>query len=628
MLLATIVAAVSLGIAAQVIAERIRLPAILPLLVLGIVAGPGFLRWFDPNSLGHGLEVVIHLGVAIILFEGGLTLDLKRLFRVGGVVGNLLTIGVAVTGLGAAVLAHALIGLPWPTAALFGAIMTVTGPTVVMPLLRHLIAPNRVKTVLVSEGLIIDPIGAVLAYLVLQWIGHAGTGVPMRQMLGELIDLTLIGAVFGFVTGTVARLVLRSRMVSGELRNLSVLSLLMVCYLVSESRAPQSGILAAMVMGLTLAGSELPDLVSLKRFKGQLTTLVISSMFILLSGQLDLEAVRRLGLRGALTVAGLILLVRPLAVLLSAWPGRLDRKERIVLALTAPRGIVAAALASLAARQLQSAGIEGGALLEATVYLAILVTVTWSTLMAIVLPRVLGFVDDPRRKRIVLVGANAFTEVLAHSLRRVEGSIVIVDLVSWRLECFRKQGFVAVRGDARDAATYEAAGVERDTVLLAATTNDELNLLVAELVRHEFGIEHPVVTQKHPPEELGKRSRAWVDLLAGRPIELDRWILRLETGKARLIDIDPRADGAIPLIHELEKDFEGDFALLIAWTNGKPSFRVDHRQLENIELVTALVADGAAAERIRPLVINGISGDIRCGEPRPPQEQSVSGGGN
>ncbi|HHQ48841.1 MAG TPA: sodium:proton antiporter, partial [Acidobacteria bacterium] len=438
MVMTTIVAAVALGILAQLAAERLRLPAILPLLVLGMALGPHGAGLFDPASLGDVLEVFIHLGVAIILFEGGLTLDFSHLVREREPVRNLLTIGVLVTGAGGAWAAHGLAGMPWPAATLFGAIMTVTGPTVIVPLLRHMIVPRRIKTILVSEGLIIDPVGAVLAYLVLQWIQRSG--VPLGEMGAEVVLLVLTGTILGFAGGALAKFFLRTRFVSGELRNLVVLAILMLTYLGADRQASQSGILAAVVMGITVAADELPDLVSLRAFKGQVTALVISVLFILLAGELDLASIWSLGVGGWLVVAVLILVVRPLAVVLSVWPSMAPWRERLVLAMTAPRGIVAAAIASLAARDLVARGIAGAHALEGLVYLSILVTGAWATAGAVVLPRLLGFLSDPSRRRAVLVGENALTTVVGHILRRLEWAVVVIDTVPWRLERARGEG--------------------------------------------------------------------------------------------------------------------------------------------------------------------------------------------
>jgi NhaP-type Na+/H+ or K+/H+ antiporter/Trk K+ transport system NAD-binding subunit len=596
--LATLVAAVALGIAGQILADRFQLPAILPLLILGIFFGPSGFGIVQPESLGASLEALIHLGVAIILFEGGLSLDPHRLVKVGAPVRNLLTIGVAITGIGSAALAHLVIGMPWTTAALFGAVVTVTGPTVIVPLLRHMVAPRELKTILLSEGLIVDPIGAVLAYIVLQWIARAG--IPFRELSGELLELAATGVVLGFTAGALARLILKTRLVSGELRNLSILALLMVCYLLADHQASQSGILAAVVMGFTISAADLPDLVSVRAFKGQLTTLIISMLFIVLSAQLALDVIFGLGWGGLLVVAGLLLLVRPVSVAASIGPSQLDLKGRIVIALTAPRGIVAAAVASLAAREMDKAGLAGAAEMEGLVYLTILLSCAWSTVGAVVLPKILGFTADPSRRRIVIVGANALSETLARLLSMTGRKTVTVDAVSWRLDRFRKAGLPTVSGDARDAATYEEAGVERDSLVVAATTNDELNLLVAELVHSEFGVEHPVVAIQRPPDELGRRSRAWVDLVGGRSIDVPRWTRRIENNQAVELTVDPGAEGFKTSLHEIEKDQPLEVLRLVGYQGDEAQLRVDDDGLSQLDRLILLVAEGPSLEALEP----------------------------
>lgn len=596
-ILDTIVIAVLLGILAQVVAEKLRLPAIMPLLLFGMAAGPFGLGVLRPAALGDGLEVFIHLGVAIILFEGGLSLDPGQLRRVGAPVRNLLTLGVAVTWVGSAWLAHVVTGMAWASAALFGAVVTVTGPTVIVPLLRHMIAPRKVRTVLVSEGLIVDPVGAVLAYLVLQYIERAGR--PFGPLAWELLVLCITGAVAGFVAGSLGKFVARSRLFAGELRNLAILALLLGCYLAAEHQAPQSGILASLVMGFTMSAADIPDLGAVKVFKGQLTMLLISVLFILLAGGLDLGAMIALGWKGLAVALGLTLVVRPLAVAAAVRPSQMDWRGRTVLGLTAPRGIVAAAVASLSAIQLRQAGMgDGAALLEGLVYLAILVTGAWATAMTVVLPRLLGFEADPSRRLTVLVGVNALSAALAGALRERGRTVAVVDASSAKLEPLRKEGILTIRGDARDAATFESAGVERDTDVLALTANDELNLLVAELVREEFGIEHPVVVLQRPSEEFGRRRRAWMDLLGSRGIDLSSWKRWFEGKRATVIDACAGDDEAARGLAQVLRERDRDTLFICGWSGSQPSFRPRLDDLRKFDRVTLLAASGEAAEAL------------------------------
>ncbi|MCB1032574.1 MAG: cation:proton antiporter, partial [Acidobacteria bacterium] len=618
-----------LGIGAQVLANRLKLPAILPLLVLGMATGPFGLGLFDPNDLGPTLLAFIHLGVAVILFEGGLSLELRHLRQVGGAVRNLLLLGTAITGVGGAALMHFATGASWSTSALFGAIVTVTGPTVISPLLRHMVAPRNVRTTLLSEGLMIDPIGAVLAYLVLQWIGRAD--LSLRALATELLLLCVTGAVIGFVAGKLAVAAVKYRHMGSELQNLAILALLLLSYEVSEMQASESGILAAVVMGLTVSAAQLPDVNPLKHFKGQLTVLVISVLFILLSARLDLRAVADLGWQDAAVVAGLILLVRPLSVFLSVPPKELGLKERFLLAMNAPRGIVAAAVASLAAIQLRHLGAEkDAAILEGLVYLVILSTCTWSTVMAKLLPRWLGYHDDPSRRRVVLVGANAVAGRLAEIFREKGWTPIVVDSAPRKLQPLRLKGLRAVVGDAREATAYEEAGIERDTEVVAMTVNDELNLLVAELVKEEFGIEHPAVALLQPSGEFGQTRRAWVDLLSSRPFDVAAWSRRLDAGTARIFNLDlPPGEEALrrELRHFLKEQPEG-LAALCGWPNGRPSFRAVAENLESFERVTLAAVDDAVVteleERLR-LVHSSVEKETTSGEPMEETPEDTTG---
>ncbi len=600
-MLAAVVAAVVLGIFAQVIAHRFKLPAILPLLLLGMAAGPFGLGFFDPRSLGHALEVILHLGVALILFEGSLSLDLVQVRQVGSSLRNLLTVGAAVTGAGAAVLAHFLIDMSWPTAALFGAIVTVTGPTVITPLLRHMVAPRKARTLLASEGLMIDPIGALLAYLVLQWIERSDLG--FQAMLQQVFSLGIYGTVVGGFGAVLAVMALRRRFVPQELRSLVTLAILFGCFFLSEHLSKQSGILASVVMGIIVGGAQIPDLSPLKAFKGQLTVLFISVLFVLLSGQLDLSAMASLGWRGGLVVVGLILLVRPLSVFVSIPPSVLDIRERLLLALTAPRGIVAAAVASLSAIALRATGhAEDAARLEGLVYLVILATCTWATIMASWLPRWLGYYGDPSRRRLVLVGANEISTELAQCFRRRGWTVVVVDSSSQKLAPLREQNILTVSGDARDVSTYDKAGVERDCRVLAATPNDELNLLIAELVRDEFEVEHPVVVLRQVSDEFGSVRQAYIDLLSNDALALTTWNVALAEGKALFKTLDlPPGDDRKALVRDLLSSESEKYCSLVGWADSEPHFGPLLDRLGRLDRLTLLMRKEAVAALERAL---------------------------
>jgi hypothetical protein len=266
----------------------------------------------------------------------------------------------------------------------------------------------------------------------------------------------------------------------------------------------------------------------------------------------------------------------------------------------------------LAAIELRDAGLPGATAFEGLVYLVILLTGFWATAMAVVLPRVLGWTRDPSRRLTVLVGANALSGVLAATLRDEGRKVVVVDAVPWKLDPLRAQGLLTVRGDARDASTYEAAGVERGAHVLALTTNDELNLLVAELVRDEYRIDHPVVALQRPSEEFGRLRRAWVDLLGGRGFDVPRWMGDLENDRAGLATLPLDGEQAELMVRELSRPTEVDTLFVCAWSEGEPTFRTPANGLNRFDRVSLLVrgerrrevtealAGRAAAEAVAP----------------------------
>jgi hypothetical protein len=288
--------------------------------------------------------------------------------------------------------------------------------------------------------------------------------------------------------------------------------------------------------------------------------------------------------------------IRPLAVALSVWPSQLDGKGRTVVALTAPRGIVAAAVASLAAREMGKADLTGAAELEGLVYMTILVTGAWSTIAALALPKILGYMDDPARRKAVLIGANALSETVARILSSAGRTTAVVDASSWRLDRFRVAGLRSVVGDARDAATYEEAGVERDSLVVAVSTNDELNLLVAEMVRAEFGVEHPIVAIQQPPEELGRRSRAWIDLFGGRSVDVPKWNRKIDNEQVSEVTIDPQSPEAVEALHAVEHDHRNGALRLVGFKGDEPILQVDDVGLAQLDRLTLLVAEGRPLE--------------------------------
>ena len=358
---AALVVAVALaaGVSVQCVARLVRTPAIVLLLAAGAALGPAGLGWVQPAALGDGLFVLVDFAVAVILFEGALNLDLKRLRREERVIRQLVTTGAVITLVGATVAARLWLLWPWALATLFGALVVVTGPTVVGPLVRNLRLRPRLQTVLEAEGVFIDPIGALLAVLVLQVTlatdaSQAAAG--MRDLAVRLVAGLAIGAAGGFTLTLLLRL---SKLVRG-LENILVLAFVTLVFHLGEHVLSQSGLIAVTAAAVIVGNFENPVIDDLREFKDQLTLLLIGAIFILLAADVGLEGVLALGWEGVAVVGTLILVVRPASVWFVTRGAELAARERIFLAALAPRGIVAAAVASLMASTLDISGITGG----------------------------------------------------------------------------------------------------------------------------------------------------------------------------------------------------------------------------------------------------------------------------
>ena len=488
-LLIAIAGVVVLGIGAQWLAWRFRLPSILLLLIFGFAAGPltGFL---DPQLLqGDWLFPFVSLAVGIILFEGGLSLRLDELREVGVAIRNLITIGVVVTGVLAALGAHYLVGFGWNVSFVVGAIMTVTGPTVVIPLLRHVRPSGRVGTVAKWEGITVDPIGAILAVLVLEAVvlanepldpGEARGG--FEGVLGHLIEGLLLEIVVGVGVAILGSffliLLLRRRLVPDYLQNPIALMTVVATFALANSLQEEAGLLEATLMGIIMANQRYVSVRRIVEFKEDLRVLLISLLFIVLSARLELSDLDYLH-KGAFAFLGLLMfVVRPLAVVLSSLRTRLNWKEQFFLSWLAPRGIVAAAVASLFSFRLEPFFPADAAALVPVVFLVIVGTVAVYGLTISPLARGLGLaLPDPQG--VLFVGAQPWARRLALAVKRSGFRVLMVDANTRNIRAAREAGLPAQRANVLSegvADELDLSGVGR---LIALTPNDEVNSLAA-----------------------------------------------------------------------------------------------------------------------------------------------------
>jgi NhaP-type Na+/H+ or K+/H+ antiporter len=392
------------------------------------------------------------------------------------VVRNLLTAGLVITFVSGALLAGLLDVLPWRTAFMFGALVTVTGPTVIGPLVRATRLNDHVRAVLLGEGVLIDPLGAILAVVVLQFALSGFQGDPFLWVPSRLLG----GAAFGLlgVAGVRAVLYIHRTPEANDM-TLLLLGMSVATLALAERALPDSGLTAMATMGVVLAGMRLPHAEEVRSFEDELSRILLAAVYVLSAATLELELVLDLWPQGFLVVLGLMLLVRPLAVGVSSLGSDLLRRERIYIAAIAPRGVVAVALAAFAGEAL---GDElGGPELTALVFLTVVITIGVQSSYAAPLARLL----EVRSMRARVAGAGTIARRVGAQLSAGGFDVVLVDPDGDAVAEARGEGMRAELGDASDLGLMEQLGAKEATLAVAATDSDETNLLFSQYVLAE-----------------------------------------------------------------------------------------------------------------------------------------------
>ncbi|WP_313070335.1 sodium:proton antiporter [Melaminivora sp.] len=493
----------AIGFLAQWLAWRVRVPAILPLLLTGLLLGP-FTGLLDPDALlGDLLFPVVSLSVAVILFEGSLNLRFAELEGIGHAVRRLSTYGALVALLGLAAAAHWLAGLPWSLSFLFGAIACVTGPTVVNPLLR-VVRPNaRVASLLRWEGIVIDPLGALLAVLTYEIIAA-------KQFPGEplwLFVLTLVGGtLIGLLAAWLLALALRRHFIPEYLQGYAALALMLATFSLSNALTRESGLLAVTAMGIALGNLRGIHVEPITSFKENLSILLVSILFLVLAARLSWPLPPGMLLGGLLVYLAAQFVVRPLSVWLSTLGSPLSTRERLLAAWISPRGIVAASISALFALQLQERGVEGVDRLVPLVFMLIIATVVVQSLTSRHLARWLG-VREPDPRGVLVYGAGPVARAVAQALHD-QGVQVLVADDDWEgIRAARMAGLPTYFGNptSRHASRHlDLTGLGR---LLALSTQHERNSLAVVHYRQEFGRDKVLALRTVAREQGSERQR-------------------------------------------------------------------------------------------------------------------------
>ena len=496
-----------MGIAAQWIAWRIKIPSIILLLVFGLIAGPltGFLK---PNELfGNALLPFVSIAVAIILFEGGLSLRIKEFKSIGKVVLSMITIGVIVTWILVALSAYLLLDLDFKLSVLLGAVLTVTGPTVIGPLLRHIRPAGRVAEILKWEGIVIDPVGALLALLVFEAIviGEIEqAGAQVFFVFGKTIFFgTLVGLAFAYLL----LFLLKKFWVPDFLHETVTLTLVITAFVVSDLIQKESGLLAVTLMGLVLDNQKLVAIKHIIEFKENLRILIISVLFIVLAAMLEPKDINSLTI-GSFVLLGLVIfLIRPAAVFVSTYKSDLTFNQKAFLSWMAPRGIVAAAVSSIFALRLTELGLPDANLIIPNTFLIIIGTVAVYGFTSPVVARYLK-VSQADPQGVLIVGAHEWGIKIATVLKDKGFKSAIIDSNRAATYKARMAEIPVFNGSALSRDIFDKLDFNGIGKLLALTPNDEANALIVLHFSEFFDREelYQIIPQSREEKEEDKFS--------------------------------------------------------------------------------------------------------------------------
>ncbi len=477
-----------LGIGAQWIAWRTNWPAIVLMLAAGFLAGP-ILGVFNPeDTFGSLLEPMISIGVALILFEGGLSLDLRELRHSGDAVWRLATIGVAIGWALGSAAGFYVAGIVWPVAILFGGILVVTGPTVVLPLLRQSNIQTRPGSILKWEAIVNDPTGALCAVIAYEYFRKVAEapGASLLEVVPPLLIAAVIAGVIGYAAAAAIAYLFPRGAVPEYLKVPVLFTVVIGVFVGSNMIEHEAGLVAVTVMGVALANMDMSSLRSIHPFKENVAVLLVSGIFILLSASLDFEQLQYFNWRFGAFILALLFLVRPATVLLSLLGSSVPWNERLFIAWIAPRGIVLVAISGLFALRLNEIGYTDGNLLIGLSFAVVVATIVAHGFTVDLVARWLK-VKGTARPGLLVVGSTPWGLALAKQMHELDTPVMVVDPSWQRLAGARREGLPYYHGEILNEATEHNLDLNPYQVLVAVTDNEAYNALVCSEFAHEVG---------------------------------------------------------------------------------------------------------------------------------------------
>lgn len=490
-----------LGILAQWLAWKTKTPAILPLILIGLFVGPfstliseDGTKWLEPiwNGTeglfpGESLFYFVSLAISIILFEGGLTLKKSEVGNIGPVIVKLISVGVAVTFFGAGLAAHFILGFTWQISFLFSALIIVTGPTVISPILRNIPLKTHVSSILKWEGILIDPIGALISVLVFEFIRVEGGQDFTETALTEFGKILLFGFTFGYAFANILAYLIKKNVIPHYLLNVFILATVLGVFVLADTFAHESGLLAVVIMGMVMGNKQLPNIKELLYFKESLSVLLVSILFILLAANIEIEELELIFNWNSLILFGVVILVvRPLGVILSSINSGLKINEIAFISWVGPRGIVAAGIASLFGLRLVKEGVPGAEYITPLVFMMVLGSVLLNATTARLFAKLVGvFVKNA--EGILIIGASSISRLIAKYLQDNNRHVVLVDSNNDNIKKSKKMGLDAIEGSVYADDLLNNIELNDIGYLMAMTGNSDINKTAITRFKKQFG---------------------------------------------------------------------------------------------------------------------------------------------
>ncbi|MGM0770812.1 MAG: cation:proton antiporter [Halobacteriota archaeon] len=594
-----------LSVIAYTLSKSFNVPIIVFLLIEGIIAGPEILNMLDPEVFGNGLTVIVSLSVAIIVFDGGLQIDLRHIRTVQENILRLISVGVLVTFVLVTLVTHILLNVPLALAALFGALISATGPTVINPMVKQVRPNHKVSKVLELEGVLNDAGSVILAALVFEWIVSQMSGL---EVLSFIIFRIFIGVLFGVASGfLLCKFLSMESIISDQATRIITITMVLATFVIAEIFGNESGIMAVAIFGIYVGTSNIYFKSVIKEFKADIVLILISFIFLILASMIRFEDILKIGFNGVVIVLLLMFLIRPLAVFISTFGSKLSLNDKIFISFIGPRGIVPASIATYFAIKFKSMGVVGGEFLVGLVFLAVIITVLTTGFLSKKVATFLGVIP----LEILVVGGGEVGRILSERFEKRGENVVVIESSEENCQRLMKSGIRVIHGDAEDVNVLKKAGIENAKYVIASTDQDNTNLLVSQIAKSKFGFkEDQIIARVNNMENLhafwdleiramspAMSTALFLDNMVGRP----HMFSMCEVGEGGdILEVkvtNPKVAGKAIKDLSLPED-----SLLLMVRRSEESFIANGNLVLELDDVVTVIGEGDAAKIVADLL--------------------------